>query len=325
MRTLTRAVVVASLALLAPGCGGHSPAPPAQTVFSAQIDKTTFPGQWPVLTMAGVLACDTTKGAGAVTFTPKGSATTYAINAPALDWGKSLGWPDSKEIGTVDANWGDFIRAGLQMCDEKAGAPPPPVTAVPFTESDLRGFYTPVAFWDKTFTAAPLAECAAQGAEVPTSDPQAIAPVAHAWRLPGGTLACAPEPNIDAAGHLGNVDLYFPDPGVNIHVALEDVVSILPADADDLGIVKTGGPGRPHQSIGCHIEQYSSDTLSAAINRYDPKGAALQDSHKVTVMLYTGRPDAEGNYPPFNQASVHEVAIIAGDADGFDVDGIDLC
>ena len=89
--------------------------------------------------------------------------------------------------------------------------------------------------------------------------------------------------------------------------------------------MKAGGPGRPHPSSGCLVEQYSSDTLSAAINRYNPKGAALQDSHKVTVMLYTGRPDAERHYPPFNQASVHEVTIVAGDADGFDVDGIDLC
>jgi hypothetical protein len=83
-------------------------------VFSKQIDQATFAGQWPVTATSGVLACDTSK-AKAVTFTPTGSSTTYAVNGPALDWGKSLGWPDAKQIWN-GANWGDFIDTGLKMC-----------------------------------------------------------------------------------------------------------------------------------------------------------------------------------------------------------------
>ncbi|WP_071288320.1 hypothetical protein [Mycolicibacterium llatzerense] len=325
MRALTCAVAAVSLTLLTSGCGSKPAAPSLQTMFSAQIDKATFPGRWPVVPGSGVLACDTTKGAGAVTFTPKGSVTTFAINAPALDWGKSLGWPDSKEIGTADAYWGDFISAGLRMCDEKLGTPPPPVTRMPLAESDLRGFYSPVSFWDKTFTSAPIADCAAQGADVRSAgDPIAIT---HAWRLPGGELACAQDPNVGTAGHLDHVELYFPGPGVDIHVALDAVASVLPADASDVGTTKPPSEVGPYQANAeCHVEQYSSDTLAAAKNQFNPKDAVLQDPHKVTALLYTGLADSDGNNPPFNPASVHNATILAGDADEFNPsDGLQLC
>lgn len=308
MRVLNATITFAALAALAAGCGQASE---PQTVFSAQVDKASFHGTWPVVPTVGVLACDTSKGAGAVTFTPQGSATTYAINGPALDWGKRLGWPDSKEIWDGE-NWGDFIDTGLKMCDKKSGTPPPPMpSAAPFTEADLRGLYSPISFWDNMFKAASIADCAAQGADVTPSSPLAIT---HAWTLPGGVLACASDPDSGTGGRVGIVDLYFADPGADLHTALDSALAVLPADATHVNTLQGKNSAESgHPAGGCQIENYRSNILAAARNMHDPKGASMQDPHDVSVQMSTGHPLAGGyNDLPFNPASVHNATVIYG-------------
>jgi hypothetical protein len=316
MGTLTKIIAIASLTILATACD-ETPAPP-QTVFSAQIDKSSFQGRWPLIPAAGVLACDTSKGAGAVTFTPQGSATTYAINGPALDWAKTTGWPDSKVIWNGE-NWGDFIDTGLKMCNDRSGTPPPAPTAAPLSETDIRGLYSPISFWDRTFTPATISNCVAQGTELtPAGDPSTSLNVTHAWHLPGGVLACAPNPNSQNNGPNGRmtlVDLYFTDPGADIHTALDATLSVLPTDATHISTFHGANTAESqHPNGGCQIETYSSNALAAARNRYDPTGASMQDPHKVSVQLSTGQPLPGGyNDQPFNPASVHDATIIYGD------------
>lgn len=112
---MRRIAVLSGVAAIAVAVLTYATAPVAKAqVFSKQVDQDTFPGRWPVTADAGILACDTTR-AYAVTFTPSGSETTYAVNGPALDWGKKVGWPDAEEIWN-GSNWGDFIDTGLEMC-----------------------------------------------------------------------------------------------------------------------------------------------------------------------------------------------------------------
>jgi hypothetical protein len=101
-----------ALGLLVTACGGSSVNP--QSGNSEKIQQSTFDGNWPVTATSGTLACDSAKG-NAVTFTPDTGGTVYAVNGPAVSWGKNLGWPDAKEIWNGN-NWGSFIEQGLDLC-----------------------------------------------------------------------------------------------------------------------------------------------------------------------------------------------------------------
>jgi hypothetical protein len=308
------AATVALLAMSVAGCGTSTP-PKRQDVFSAHLTQATFKGVWPVIPSSGVLACDSAKGAGAVTFTPDGSGTTYAINGPALDWGKDLHWPDAKQIWS-GGNWGGFIDTGLKMCADKADGPSS--SAAPsgsFSEADLRGYYSPLEYWDKTFQPATPADCTAQGAEVhPDGDPLASTNIAHAWRLAGGALACAAEPGPRSAGRVDGVDLYF-DPNVDSQAALNAIASILPADAKPDGSYHgTNAANSKYPNGGCQVEVYGSDTLAAALTQFDPQDANAADPHKVTVQLSSGSIQPGGFADqPFDPASVQFATILAGD------------
>jgi hypothetical protein len=98
MKKLAVTTVVVLLAVTATACGTSTT---PQTVFGEQIDRSTFKGRRPVLPSSGMLACDSAKGAGAVTFTPSLSNTTYAVNGTAVDWGKKMGSQMRKKLQRV--------------------------------------------------------------------------------------------------------------------------------------------------------------------------------------------------------------------------------
>jgi hypothetical protein len=310
-RQSAAAVLVLASALVA--CGS-TVAPP--TVFSQQMDQSTFRGVWPVTASSGILACDTAKG-NSVTFSPSQSSTTYAVNGPSINWGKANHWPDAKEIWN-GSNWGDFIDTGLKMCETKSNGPsttaPDSASASSFSDADLRGFYTPLDLWNQKFTPAPLSDCAAQGADVydPSSgDPPGLS-IQHAWRLPGGVLACSPTPSQSAAGHVDDIALYF-DPHVDARTALDSAASVLPTDLRHVSSLT--GSNRPESAYpngSCQQEVYSSDTLAAALTKHNLAVADGPDPHKVTIML-SGTGGSGFPQTPYDPRSVHVASIISDD------------
>jgi hypothetical protein len=96
-------------------CGTRSA---GEFVHSERVSKYTFKGTWPIGPDSGVLACDSAKGY-AVTFTPAGTNTTYAVNGTADAWASKERWADKATISTSD-NWGDVIGAGTALCEDSA-------------------------------------------------------------------------------------------------------------------------------------------------------------------------------------------------------------
>jgi hypothetical protein len=113
-------IALAAFAVACGGGGGDS----NNLVHSEHVSKATFHGTWPVTSDAGTLACDATKG-GSITFSPDGSADTYAENGTAMGWAPKEGWKDFHEIWLVDptgpgpnVNASDFDAEGQKLCSE---------------------------------------------------------------------------------------------------------------------------------------------------------------------------------------------------------------
>jgi hypothetical protein len=127
----------------AAGCGTSTD---TQFVHSEQVSKSTFKGSWPVIPDSGVLACDSSKG-DAVTFTPTGDHTTYAVNGAARLWVDKEGWANFEHIwltsggGQSDAprvsrvDLSDFIQAGRKLCGDMATRANTSSTAAPTVQS----------------------------------------------------------------------------------------------------------------------------------------------------------------------------------------------
>lgn len=114
-------LVVATVAVSAAfvgACGVDTA--PREILRSEQLSKSTFAGTWPVVPESGLLACDTSQ-ANAITFTPTGSSTTYAVNSDALTQAPREGWSDTTMIAT-GADWRSFIDAGMKLCSDIAMA-----------------------------------------------------------------------------------------------------------------------------------------------------------------------------------------------------------
>ena len=83
-----------ALMLALAACGSSQ----SSTVRSEHIAKSAFSGDWPISVDAGTISCDLSVGGGAITFTPDGSSTVYAVNGTAMNWETDKGWKDFHEI-----------------------------------------------------------------------------------------------------------------------------------------------------------------------------------------------------------------------------------
>jgi len=119
-------LAIASTVLTA--CGGSGALSP---IRSEHVSKDAQSGPWPFSAAGGTVTCDLTKG-GAITFTPDGSRTTYAINGPAVGRQSDEGWHPIKEIWLDDPtlpgakiNDGYFITEGQKLCEAASPTPSP--------------------------------------------------------------------------------------------------------------------------------------------------------------------------------------------------------
>jgi DNA-binding beta-propeller fold protein YncE len=138
------ATVLVLLALYATACGSSTD---TQFIHTEEISKSTFKGTWPLIPGSGVLACDTSKG-DAITFTPTGTNTTYAVNATAGSRAKQEGWQRDLQHIWLTADGGqndipgvprlplsDFINEGLKLCGNRSSPPSPvPQPALPSSQ-----------------------------------------------------------------------------------------------------------------------------------------------------------------------------------------------
>ncbi len=62
------------------------------------MSKATFAGIWPLTIDSGTLACDMSKGVGAITFSPDDSTDIYAETGTAMDWASKERWKDFHDI-----------------------------------------------------------------------------------------------------------------------------------------------------------------------------------------------------------------------------------
>jgi DNA-binding beta-propeller fold protein YncE len=133
--------VLIPLTLYAAACSGDTN---AQFVHAEKVSKSTFKGTWPVIPDSGVLACDTSKD-DAITFTPTGTNTTYAVNATAGTRAEQEGWQRDLQHIWLTADGGqndtpgvprvpssDFMNEGLKVCGNRSSpASPAPRSALP--------------------------------------------------------------------------------------------------------------------------------------------------------------------------------------------------
>lgn len=126
------ATVLVLLALYASACGSSTH---TQFIHTEEISKSTFKGKWPLIPDSGVLACDTSKD-DAVTFTPTGTNTTYAVNATAGTRAEQEGWQRDLQHIWLTAKGGqsdtpgvprvplsDFMNEGLKLCGNRSSPP----------------------------------------------------------------------------------------------------------------------------------------------------------------------------------------------------------
>jgi len=188
--------------------------------------------------------------------------------------------------------------------DAKTTKSPQPVPSA--TEAALRGYFSPVGFWNQNFAAATSAECAAAGANSLNST--------HAWRLPGGELGCSWGPlyNDPWGGRIEGVELYF-DPRVDAQAALAAVTRILPADSQQLSsIAGVNSDDSKYPDGSCQELIYTSGTLAAAVGQTNPDWTGARN--KVSVVLYSGNATgSDGSDVPFQPGSVHLAALMLGD------------
>jgi len=99
-----RLVTTALLALTIVACGGAA---------AGQVSRDTFDGGWPLTIESGELRCEPENEV----VINAGSDGVYALNGAAR--GSDSPWLDGYDImrpGTVPADLGDLITAGLALC-----------------------------------------------------------------------------------------------------------------------------------------------------------------------------------------------------------------
>jgi DNA-binding beta-propeller fold protein YncE len=135
--------VLIPLTLYAAACGSDTNTD-AQFIHTEEVSKSTFKGPWPVIPDSGLLACDTSKD-DAITFTPTGTSTIYAVNATAGTRAKQEGWQQDLQHIWLTANGdqndtpgvprvplSDFMNEGLKLCGNRSSLPSPaPQPALP--------------------------------------------------------------------------------------------------------------------------------------------------------------------------------------------------
>lgn len=320
-------IAVACILVLAglSGCGSESTDSPIRT---KHVSKATYTGTWPATVDGGTLACDGSKG-DAVTFSPDGSTDIYAMNGPAIDREASEGWKDFDDIWlkTPDGFPGprvydSLLDGGLEICEDHTGTPETAsTTEAPETASTteasaqplpsaldtpLRGFMSKPQYWDQAFGAAIAEECAAAGYD-------GMTPV-RAWRLTGGALACAGNPDIGAwDGRVVNLSVYF-DPPVDERAALRELAAIYPADnqVTDIHIGHNSAITPPKYPDGsCEDSQFTSDALGAATSGV--LASWTGNPRKSDVTLYSGNVTAaDGSDAPFQSDTVRQALIGLG-------------
>lgn len=193
---------------------------------------------------------------------------------------------------------------------------PPPAQPSPASVDGMRGYFSPLPFWDQTFTVATSADCTSEGAD----DVDAK----HAWRLPGTGLACSQGPfqyNDSWGGRVESVWLYF-DPNTDAQAAIATVASILPADSQQVGSFDgVNADDSKYHDGSCKELIYASDALAAAVSQVNPQWKA--DPHKVSITLYSGNA-TDGADRPYQPGSVH-LALIGLGAENRGLDGVVHC
>ena len=140
--------VLIPLALYVAACGSNAN---AQFIHTEEVSKSTFKGTWPLIPDSGVLACDTSK-VDAITFTPTGTNTAYAVNAIAGTKAKQEGWQRDLQHIWLTADGGqndtpgvprlplsDFMTVGLKLCGNPSSPPSPaPQPALPSSQPSQR-------------------------------------------------------------------------------------------------------------------------------------------------------------------------------------------
>lgn len=195
----------------------------------------------------------------------------------------------------------------------------------------LRGFYSPLTYWDRSFTVTNPAECIAQGIQgaddlgSPLND--ATAPN-RAWRLPSGALACVSSRDNSP---VRVIDLTF-DPSVDSRTALAAVTSILPVDTLQIASYD-GVKARPFDGTeprypngSCKEIVYTSESLATEVTTTDPQVASQDDPHRVNVWLFSGNASyKDGSDRPFDSNSVHLASLVYGAGDEPDPTGKAAC
>jgi hypothetical protein len=199
-----------------------------------------------------------------------------------------------------------------------ASQPMPPQPVPSTTEAALRGYFSPLSFWEQTFSAATSQDCVLQGAQ--TFDSQ------HAWRLPSGGLVCAWGPsayNDSWGGRLMTFSVYF-DPHVDAQTAVRAVTNLLPTDiqqASSFDGVSNDGSKYP---LGSCVELvYSSNALGDAVSRTNPTWTG--DRNKVNFELYSGNTSSsDGADTPYKPHSIH-LALVGIGGENRGLDGVIHC
>jgi hypothetical protein len=216
--------------------------------------------------------------------------------------------------GACAADNASTIRSEESHLSQSSSTPASSTVTARTAEAPVRGLYSPPEFWDRTFTVASPADCAAAGERYTYGN----LTTNRAWRLPRGALTCA----VDAdGGPLLSFDVFF-DPPVDAPTALAVVSNLLPADAQQLMShdLTNGGSKYPKYSQGsCHEVIFSSDSLRAAITE-GPQSANIDQQDKVSVTLYSGNElGQDGADQPYQPDSIHLADVVQGDGTAGDL------
>jgi hypothetical protein len=194
--------------------------------------------------------------------------------------------------------------------------PPQPVPST--TEAALRGYFSPLSFWEQTFSAATSQDCVLQGAQ--TFDSQ------HAWRLPSGGVVCAWGPsayNDSWGGRLMTFSVYF-DPHVDAQTVVRAVTNLLPTDIQQAGSFDGVNNDGSKYPLGSCVELvYSSNALGDAVSCINPTWTG--DRNKVNFELYSGNTSSsDGADTPYKPHSIH-LALVGIGGENRGLDGVIHC
>jgi hypothetical protein len=195
---------------------------------------------------------------------------------------------------------GSSTPAGIS----RAATTPGPSGPAPDPGAELRGFMSPIGFWDTTFTPVTEDLCVTQGFDN-------TGPLDRQWRLPSGALACARAPSVGAwDGRLVNVMVFF-DPRVDSHTALATITDLLPTDATKVGDTRARNAAySKYQDGSCEHLSYASDAVASVMNRVNPTWTGARG---VDVELLSGTAtSSDGSDDAYQDGSVHAALIGIG-------------